>query len=243
MPKVPSSVLRLLTDLPENQIASVCKSLRITETAEYKKYVASQYRSSSPCKDFLVAQLGGGNKSTLQAIYSSIEGFLFVGGCAPGIGIAFNLIDACFCFALGNFFGCFVAIVSCFPIPGFKVAGKGLEKILVGLLKHITPTKLMGFIKALQKRLMNYFGEGFLFNSGLHQKSLALIRKQLENLIPCIDNPFAAEIIKTLSELLKHFPSSTKAVSDKVCKSGKDLISDYSVHPKEISPYYVFIKK
>lgn len=234
MPKVPSSVLRLLTDLPEHQIASVCKSLKITETAEYKKYAVSQVRSSSPCKDFLVAQLGSGNKSVLQNIYSSIEGFLFVGGCAPGIGIAFNLIDACFCFALGNFFGCFVAIVSCFPIPGFKVAGKGLERILSALLKYISPIELLDFTKVLGKRIQNYLGKNV--SPSLFDESLMAIRQQLELLISKMSNPFAQEIIK---KLIKNFPSFSHVVSESISKSGKDLISDYSIHLKGITPHYV----
>ena len=173
MPKVPASILNILKGIPEHQLHTVCSKLKITETMEYRSFVAKNAHVQNPCTTFLETQLTSGNTTTLSKIYHSIEGFLFIGGCAPGIGIAFNLIDACFCFALGNFFGCFVAIISCFPIPGFKVAGKGLEKILVGLLKHISPTKLINsFNKELNKRIVSYLGK----NIDSADKYLAIIR-------------------------------------------------------------------
>ena len=209
MPKVPASILNILKGVSEHQLYTVCNKLRITETIEYKSFVAQNTYIQNPCTTFLEVQLTSGNLSTFSKIYHSIEGFLFIGGCAPGIGIAFNLIDACFCFALGNFFGCFVAIISCFPIPGFKVAGKGIEKILVGLLKHISPTKLLNcFNKELNKRIVNYIGR----NIDSADKYLAIIREKLEEMIVGLNNPFATEIIRALSEVIKKMPKKVSKI-------------------------------
>ena len=209
MPKVPASILNILKGVSEHQLYTVCNKLRITETIEYKSFVAKNTYIQNPCTTFLEVQLTSGNTSTLSKIYHSIEGFLFIGGCAPGIGIAFNLIDACFCFALGNFFGCFVAIISCFPIPGVKVAGKGIEKILVGLLKHISPTKLLNcFNKELNKRIVNYIGR----NIDSADKYLAIIREKLEEMIVGLNNPFATEIIRALSEVIKKMPKKVSKI-------------------------------
>lgn len=220
MPKVPTSILNILKEVPESQLHTVCSKLKITETIEYKSFIAKNAQCSKPCTQFLEAQLTSGNTSTLGKIYHSIEGFLFVGGCAPGIGIAFNLIDACFCFALGNYFGCFVAIISCFPIPGFKVAEKGLEKILVELLKYISPSKLLNcFNKELNKRLANCLGIGFAENVGTHTKYLGIIRERLEEMIVGLNNPFATEIIRALGEVIKKMPKRTSKIQNGINNS------------------------
>lgn len=237
MPKVPASILNILKGVPEHQLHTVCSKLRITETVEYKSFIAQNTRVQNPCTTFLEAQLTSGNTSTLSKIYHSIEGFLFIGGCAPGIGIAFNLIDACFCFALGNFFGCFVAIISCFPIPGFKVAGKGLEKILVGLLKHISPTKLLNsFNKELNKRLANYLGIGFVENVGLHTKYLCVIREQLEAMIVGLNNPFATEIIRALSEVIKKMPRKVSKIQKGITNGNSN---SFGITKKGINGYNI----
>lgn len=233
MPKVPASILNILKVIPEHQLHTVCRKLRITETMEYKSFVAQNARVQNPCTTFLEAQLTSGNTTTLSKIYHSIEGFLFIGGCAPGIGIAFNLIDACFCFALGNFFGCFVAIISCFPIPGFKVAGKGLEKILVGLLKHISPTKLLNsFNKELNKRIVNYLGK----NIDSADKYLAIIREQLEEMIVGLNNPFAIEIIRALSEVIKKMPRKVSKIQKGITN---EKIGSLSMATKGINGYNI----
>lgn len=219
MPRVPVSILNILKEVPESQLYTVCSKLKITETIEYKSFIVKNTHCQNPCATFLEVQLTSGNTSTLSKIYHSIEGFLFVGGCTPGIGIAFNLIDACFCFALGNFFGCFVAIVSCFPIPGFKVAGKGLEKILVGLLKYISPSKLLNsFNKELNKRLANYLGIGFVENVGLYTKYLGIIRERLEEMVIGLNNPFATEVIRAFGNVVKKMPSRTPKIQKGVTK-------------------------
>ena len=205
MPKVPPSILKMLMDLPEQQINIVCRNLKITETTEFKRYLSNNISPNKSCKDFLIKELSSSNTTTIQAIYSKIEGFLFVGGCAPGIGIAFNIVDACFCFALGNMFWCFVAIISCFPIPGFKVAGKGLEKILVALLRNISPTTLSKFSKELIKKLKNFYGPG-IENSGMINKALQTIRMQLEEVIIGLRNPFAEEIIRFFARIVDTLP-------------------------------------
>lgn len=237
MPKVPASILNILKEIPDSQLYTVCRKLKITETIEYKSFIAHNTHCANPCAKFLEAQLTSGNTTTLSRIYHSIEGFLFVGGCAPGIGIAFNLIDACFCFALGNFFGCFIAMVSCFPIPGFKVAGKGLEKILVGLLKNISPSKLLNcFNKELSKRLSNYLGTGFVENVGTHTKYLGIIRERLEEMIVGLNNPFATEIIRALGEVIKKMPKRTTKIQKEITNSNLGALG---IATKGISNYKI----
>lgn len=209
MPTVPASIIKLLKEVPEMQLQTVCNKLKITDTLEYKSFIARNPKVNNPCTTFLETQLTSGNTSTLSKLYRSIEGFLFIGGCAPGIGIAFNLIDACFCYALGNFFGCFMSIISCFPIPGFKVAGKGLEKMLVGLLKHISPSKLLNnFHKELHKRLINYLGKGKIGDAGIYHKYLCTIREQLEAMVSGLNNPFATEVIRALGRVINNLPTN-----------------------------------
>lgn len=226
MPKVPPSILKMLIDLPEQQIDTVCKNLRITETAEFKKYLSNNSLSNKSCKGFLLKELSTSNTTAIQAIYNKIEGFLFIGGCAPGVGIAFNIIDACFCFALGNMFGCFVAIISCFPIPGFKVAGKGLEKILVALLKRISPSQLTKFTKELIKKLSNYYGPG-IENNGLITKALQIVRLQLEEIIKGLRNPFAEEMVKRFARIVDTLPS-------KLSNNIQNISQSYTVTGKQV---------
>ena len=231
MQTVPASILNILKEVPERRLYTVCEKLKITETDEYKTFVKTNSPSKSPCKTFLEVQLTSGNKITLSNIYHSIEGFLFLGGCAPGIGIAFNLIDACFCYALGNYFGCFVAIISCFPIPGFKVAEKGLEKLLARLLKKISPDVIFKrFYKELHKHLINYLGTGE--HIGItYAKSLGIIREKLEEMIVGLYNPFATEIICALGKTIKRLPQITP-------KSSKG-ITTYNISLLEITDHKI----
>lgn len=237
MPKVPASIIKILKEVPETQLQTVCNKLKITDTLEYKSFIAKNPKVNNPCTTFLETQLTSGNTSTLSKLYRSIEGFLFIGGCAPGIGIAFNLIDACFCFALGNFFGCFMSIISCFPIPGFKVAGKGLEKILTGLLKHISPSKLLNnFHKELHKRLINYLGKGRIGNGEIYHKCLCTIREQLEEMISGLNNPFATEIIRTLGRILNNLPTNGSKITKKIATP---KINPHEIKIKSISIFEI----
>lgn len=228
MPKVPPVILKMLIDLPEQQIDVLCRNLKITETTEFKKYLSSTISSNKSCKDFLIKELSSSNTTALQAIYSKIEGFLFIGGCAPGIGIAVNIVDACFCYALGNMFGCLVSIVSCFPIPGFKVAGKGLEKILVGLLRNISPFDLTKFYKELIKKLNNYIGTGHETYGGMMVHALTIIRTRLEELVIGLRNPFADEIIKLFAEIVDKLPSNLSSDIQ------KGISQSYSMASKQV---------
>lgn len=224
MPKVPPCILVLLIDLPEQQIDIVCRNLKITETIGFKKYLTNNATPNKSCKDFLIKELSSSNTTTIQAIYNKIEGFLFIGGCAPGFGIAFNIIDACFCFALGNMFGCFVAIISCFPIPGFKVAGKGIEKFLIYLFDLIPISELTKFTKELPKRIGNYCGH----NNGDYVKALEVIYIKL-NEIMALKNPFVSdEKIKAFTKIINRFHT---ILPDNI---QKNIPQSYSVSDKQI---------
>lgn len=225
MAKIPSFFLNALKDVPESTLEKVFRALKITEKDVFKKHVASSVASRTIYKDF-VFSLFGCDKAIVASLYASLEGLLFIGGCAPGVGIAFNLVDACFCFILGNWLGCFVAIISCFPIPGFKIAGKGLEKFFVAVLRKIQPKQLLSLTKSLGNRLSRI---------GFHtDKSYMIIREQIEKIIPEIHNPFVETIFRELSNIIQHFPQASKKVTNTVCKSGEDLTKKYSVQPKPL---------
>ena len=225
MAKVPVFFMNVIRDVPDSAFEKVLKSLKITEKDVFKKHVASHVAKNTIYKDFVLS-LFGCDKAIVASLYASIEAVLFVGGCAPGVGIAFNIIDACFCFILGNWFGCLVAIISCFPIPGFKIAGKGLEKFFVTVLRKVSPQQLIHLTKKLGVRLSRI---GFHSNN-----SYIVIREQIEKLIPEIHNPFVETIIRELSNIIKKYPVAFKKVSDSVCKTGKTLSENYSLQTKQL---------
>lgn len=221
---------KMIMDLPERNVASVCRSLKLTESAAFKKYAASQCTKETLHREFMIS-LFSGSGGELARIYHSIEGVLFVGGCAPGVGIAFNLIDFCFCLALANYIGAFVALISCFPIPGFKLVGKGLDKLIMKLLRAIKPADLFKFVKALGTRLQKI---------GFHStESYALIRRNLENMVEGLNNPFAEEIVRTLGNILNRFPVTTKNISKAVSKTSKDLLDVYSIKQTSVTKYVI----
>lgn len=224
MAKIPQGLINLLEQIEEKNVAVVCQKLHITDTVEYKLY-ASKAAQKNCEKEYLIKVFSGG--SDLQKIYKTIEPYLFIGGCAPGIGIAFNIVDACFCAALGNYLGAFVAIISCFPIPGFKVIGKGIEKLFVEILRKVNPRHLSSLIKMLGERL-----------SMLHfhtTESYIIIREQIEKLFPWIhNNPFVEPVFQELSRIVQHFPKMSEKVSTTVCKTGEELSKKYSIQPKPL---------
>lgn len=221
MPKVPHVLIQLIEETEEKYIAAVFQKLHLSETIAYKSYT-KRYAKKNCEKEYLVRIFASGGD--LQNLYKTIEPYLLGGGCIPGVGIAFNLIDACFCWALGNWLGCLVAIISCFPIPGFKVAGKGLEKLLVVLLKRISPSKIMGFIGRLGSRLSNI---------GFHSdKSYIIIREQIEAIMPYLHDPFAESFIREFAKIIKRFPVRQNGISKAVSKSGEELMRERTLQLK-----------
>lgn len=223
-------ISKMIMDLPEKNVASVCKTLKLTESFSFKNYAISHYTKDTLYREYFLS-IFASPSGELSRIYHSIEGVLFVGGCAPGIGIAFNLIDFCFCLVLANYIGAFVALISCFPIPGFKLVGKGLDKLIMKLLRGIKPNDLFKFVKILGIRLEKI---------GSHSnQSYALIRQNLENLVVGLHNPFAEEIVKTLGKILDRFPTTVKKMSTTVSKSENELLKNYSVKPRTLSNYTI----
>ena len=79
----------------------------------------------------------------------------------------------------------------------------------MGLLKHISPTKLLNcFNKKLNKLIVNYIGR----NIDSADKYLAIIREKLEEMIVGLNNPFATEIIRALSEVIKKMPKKVSKI-------------------------------
>lgn len=226
MAQIPKELLRVLEETGECNIAFVCEKLKINQLPVFKNYCAKKGLSKEPYKSFLLEQFSTGNKAVLGGVYNSIEGLLFVGGCAPGVGIAFNIIDACFCIALNNWFSAIIAIVSCLPIPGFKVAGKGVEKVLMKALHSIPVSDLTKFTKMLGVRLKTI---GYN-NDWAYIK----IRKQLEILIEGLHNPFAEQVLRVLSDIIKKFPTQERVMahtgkSSVISKGSMTMILDKKI--------------
>ncbi len=194
---VPVVLRRLLADVPEKFLAEVFRILKINETQVFKKFCLRQ-GGRTLYKDF-IQSLFKADRAVVEALYRRIEGTLFVFGCTPGLGIAFNIVDACFCAVLGNWLGVFVAILSCFPIPGFKAAGKGVEKLLSECLKKIPLNRLIDtFTKALGKRLE-------LISSVINKNPYVCIRDAVKKCLPEVNNPFADEIVRQLNKIINTF--------------------------------------
>ena len=219
MAKIPAGVVNFLKQLPEKDIAKVCNSLKIAENKTFKDVLSKQGCSKSPYTDSLVVIFSNPSHGIIADIYKSIEGLLFVGGCAPGVGIAFNIVDACFCIVLNNWIGAFISIISCFPIPGFKMAGKGIEKLIMSLLVKISPADMQRIFKLLEKQLSKI---------GFHSTDCYIkIGNKLEEVVIGLNNPFATETIKLLSSAVKK-----KKKNNVVLKNGVSSIDKYTIQPK-----------
>lgn len=194
-----SGILRLLDSTSEAACAQVCERIGLTKTLEYGQWTRT-VGGKSGSKEFLQHLLTSGNISAIHKAYDAIEAYLFVGGLVPGLAIPVNVIDACFCFALGNWFGCFLAIVSCFPIPGFKLVGKGFERVFTDIIKKIDVTQMFDFFSALGKRLEK---------TGTHSpRCYHLIRERISELTVGMNNPFVDDVIKMLQKHLEKMPLS-----------------------------------
>lgn len=219
MAKVPECIVTMLMQLRENDAAKVCRALKLTDTKLFKESVASNGYSSTPCKDFFAGLFRSADKATLQGVYNSIEGVLFVGGCAPGVGIAFNLVDAGFCMALNNWMGAFIAIISCFPIPGFKVAGKGLGKLLTDLVARISPADMARVLKLLGNRLSRL---GYLAGN-----CYVKVGRKLEELVPVVKNPFVDGTVRLLAKAVKQM-----CAGEAVAKPPTQALGNYGIAVK-----------
>lgn len=209
--------LDFIRKLPEKDIAVVCNRLKLAENKAFKDILSKHAGSHSPYTDSCVEMFSRPNDGVLSSIYYSVENVLFVGGCAPGVGIAFNIVDACFCIVLNNWIGAFVSIISCFPIPGFKLAGKGLEKFVMSVLVNISPVDMQRFFKLLGNRLMKI---------GFHSNDCYIkIGNRLEEVVIGLNNPFAAETIKLVASAVR-----------KMCKNNRySPVEKYAIQTKGIT--------
>lgn len=188
-------LVHLLRQLPEKNIEKVCAKLKLTDNKVFSEMMARQQHSISPYTDSLVAIVTNPSKGILLEIYRSIEGVLFVGGCAPGVGLAFNIIDACFCVALGYWIEAFIAIVSCIPIPGLKFVGKGFQKTVMSLLQNISPADMQNMTKLLGRQLTKI---------GFHTNDCYIrIGNKLDEIVDGVGNPFASDTIRLLYSSIK----------------------------------------
>lgn len=195
MREIVEYLLRWLFEVSEHNIATAFKMLRLTETELYKRLIsrsASGVAQGSVYKEFFSMAISL-PRSELQVIYASIEGALMIGGCIPMVGIAINIIDAIFCVLLGNWIGAFIAIISCFPIPGFKIAGKGLGKVLSKILAKVPILDVPRAIRMLGKKID---GLRWCIPAAYDlPKVYKIIASRLRALLPEFSNPFAQALL------------------------------------------------
>lgn len=217
---VPHVFTQLLNDVPEHCIEKVICLTKINETAFFKNYCLKQ-GNRVIYRDFILS-LFNADRAVIQSLYNRIECILIVGGCTPALGIAFNVIDGIFCFLLGNWLGLVVAILSCFPIPGFKVAGKGLEKFLTTAIKRIPIDKIISsFTRQLGIRIE-------LFRTLVNATPYVTIQKTLRELITELNNPFAEEVMVQLSNVIRKFGPrlEEKTISETVKMTSQPKLLD-----------------
>lgn len=191
------ALTQLLNDVPDIYIEKVIYLAKINETPFFKNYCLKQ-GNRIIYRDFILS-LFNADRAVIQALYNKIEYVLTVAGCAPGVGIAFNVIDAVFCFLLSNWLGVVVAIISCFPFPGFKVAGKGLEKFLSAAIKKIPIDKIVSsFTRVLGIRIE-------MMRTFVNQTPYVTIQNSLRTLVADLNNPFAEEVMLQLSNVIRKF--------------------------------------
>lgn len=189
--------MQMIGEIPEHYLSEAFRILKINQTTVFKNFCSSCTRKNV-CREFLFTMFGA-DRATIAFLYSKIEMALIVGGCAPGLGIAFNLIDASFCFMLQNWLGFVIAILSCFPIPGFKAAGKGLEKLLTQAIKRIPIGQLSSnFTRLLGKRMD-------LLKNFVNKKPYVTIQKAVSEYITDINNPFSEEVFRQLQKIIKTY--------------------------------------
>ena len=212
MPKVPDVLLQKFMGMPENFVDEACRKMGITDTLQFHIYMDNPFTVNKSSKHFLMKILSSADTRVIEAIYKKIELGLLLGGCVPYLGIVVNIVDACFCYALGNMFGCFVAIVSCIPIPGFKAVGKGLDVVVSDLLRTISPSEVARISNELIKKLQRFYGANY--NHEGVKKGLILIVQELQEVSKGLRNPFIIEysnlskIIENLSKFPNKLPNS-----------------------------------
>ena len=76
------------------------------------------------------------------------------------------------------------------------------------------------FNKELNKRIVSYLGK----NIDSADKYLAIIREQLEEMIVGLNNPFATEIIRALSEVIKKMPRKVSKIQKGITDRSSDAL-------------------
>lgn len=224
MPKVPDFLLQKLMEMPDAYIDEACRKLGIADTLQYHIYMDSPLALNRSSKNFLIKVFSTADTVALQAIYNKIELGLLLGGCVPYVGIIVNIIDACFCFALGNILGCAVAIISCFPIPGFKVVCKGIDNVLIDILNKISLDEIVKISRETMKRVQKNYGAGW-FNNVDFKEALKIIRDEMDEIRKVIPNPFSTESDNIL-KFIETFPS--RGIQ-------KDIATSYEISYKQIN--------
>ena len=228
MPRVPDILLQKLMSMPENFVDEACKKLGITDTLQFHIYMDNPLAINKSSKHFLIKVLSSADTQIIEAIYKKIELGLLISGCVPYLGIVVNIVDACFCFALGNMFGCFIAIIACFPIPGFKAVGKGLDVVVSDLLRKISPSEIVLISKELIKKLQRFYRANC--NHEDVKKGLMLIVQELQEISRGLRNPFIIEY-SNLSRIIDNLSNFSNKLPNTI---SNNISHTYSVLGKQV---------
>lgn len=129
---IPKNLFNLIDSIPEGILNNLLKDV--------DHLIARQTKGLTGKQGFMML-MQSGDKSVFAAIYKILEMPLLAAGCIGGpIGFAVNIIDAIFCFILGNMVGFVIDVISAFcMVPGVKGSlkgGAGITKFLVLLIKE-----------------------------------------------------------------------------------------------------------
>lgn len=150
---IPQKLFTLIDSIPDNILNRLLKDV--------DHLIAKQTKGVTGKQGFLMLMRAGDN-TVLAAIYKVLEAPLMVAGCVGGpIGFAVNIVDAIFCFALGNMFGFCIDVISAFcMVPGAKGVlkiGEGATKIIVSLImENAKRCKSLDVFKAVVARVMSF---------------------------------------------------------------------------------------
>ena len=243
---VPSELVSIMKGIPSKHFDEL-----LTKIPNLGKLIPK----GKSAKDFLLEAIINGDKATIQALYEPLSLILAAGGCCGGpVGVVFNLLDAAFCFVLGNWIGFSIDILSALLLfPGAKAvltgvgeAMKILPKLLVRYGKEAVNIKNITIVIERIKKAGELTSDTLqlLFNiCEKHFKEQTLLLGWLADKIA----KFADDAVTTTAKTSKNIGYGLSDVGKKLAKSEEELrrginLSNENLQPQATIARYLFIK-
>ena len=243
---VPSEIITLIKGIPSKHFDEL-----LTIAPNLKKLIPI----GKNAKEFLLEAILKGDKAAIQALYEPLSLVLAGGGCCGGpVGIVFNLLDAAFCFILGNWIGFSIDILSAlllFPgakavLTGITEAMKILPKLLVQYGKGAVNIKILKIVIERIEKAGELSSETLqlLFNiCEKHFKDQKLLLGWLAEKIA----KFADDAMSTTTKTSNQIGYGLSNVGKKMTKSQEELrrginLSNENFQPQTTVARYLFIK-